>query len=189
MTYQMRDPQTGVWLGPSVDVSWVLMLITGILSIGLGVVILVWPSQTVRVVVVITGIFLLLWGVFRFVYAIAERNLDNRWLVALGGVLGVLIGLAVIRNPEESFKLIILLLGLFWVFGGATELFGAVVGKDDRARGTRAVFGAFWLILGLVLLFWPDVTVLVFAILVGINLIISGLIQIVMAFQVRSATV
>lgn len=188
MSYEMRDPSTGAWLGPDLDVSWILQLIVGLITLGLGIAILVWPKQTVGVVVILSGIFLLIWGIFRFVFALAERELDHRWMIALGGVLGVLVGLIVIRNPRESLELLIVLLGLLWVFAGAVELFQAIVGRDDRARGTRAVFGAFWVILGLVLLFWPEATVLVVAILVGINFIVSGLIQIVLAFQLRKAT-
>ncbi|MFQ5966013.1 MAG: DUF308 domain-containing protein [Acidimicrobiia bacterium] len=100
----------------------------------------------------------------------------------------MLVGLVVIRNPAESLQLLIVLLGLLWVFGGAIELFQAILGKDDVARGARAVFGALWLILGIVLLVWPEATVLVVAILVGINLVITGLIELVTAFQVRRAT-
>ncbi len=183
----MRDPSTGAQLGPSFGASWILVLIVGLITLGLGVVVLVWPDQTVQVVVIISGIFLFLWGIFRFVFALAERDLSHRGIAMLFGVLSVLVGLVVIRNPKESLGLLIVLLGLLWVFGGAIELFQAILGKDQAARGMRAVFGAFWIILGIVLLVWPEATVLVVAILVGINLVVTGLIEIVTAFQVRRA--
>lgn len=188
MGFEMSDSSTGAPPGPEFGASWILVLIVGLITLGLGIAVLVWPDRTVEIVVILTGIFLFLWGVFRFVYALAERDLAQRGLALLGGILSVLVGLVVIRNPAESLQLLIVLLGLLWVFGGAIELFQAILGKDDVARGARAVFGALWLILGIVLLVWPEATVLVVAILVGINLVITGLIELVTAFQVRRAT-
>ena len=167
---------------------WWLLLIVGIITLGLGIAVLVWPAQTVFVVVIITGVFLFVGGIFRFVYALAERDLDGRWIVALIGVLSVLVGLIVMRNPRESLELLVLLLGLLWILSGAVDLFQAIAGRRQSDRGLRAVFGALWVILGLVLLFWPEATVLVVAVLVGINFIISGLLQVVMAFQARRST-
>ena len=187
MGYEMREPSTGMALGPSFGASWILVLIVGLITLGLGVTVLLWPQQTVAVVVILTGIFLFVWGIFRFVYALAERDLSHRGMILLEGVISVLVGLIVVRNPAESLELLILLVGLLWVFAGAVELFQAILGKDTAVRGARAVFGAFWVLLGLVLLFWPEATVLVVAVLVGINLVISGLIEIVMAFQLRKA--
>ena len=187
MAYEMSDSSTEAPPPLAFGASWILLLVVGLITLGIGIAVIVWPSKTVEIVVILTGIFLFIWGVFRFVYALAERDLAHRGLALLGGILSVLVGLVVIRNPAESLQLLIILLGLLWVFGGAIELFQAILGKDDVARGSRAVFGALWLILGIVLLVWPEATVLVVAILVGINLIITGLIEIVSAFQVRRA--
>ena len=181
-----RDPATGMDLGPDLSQAvWWLLLLVGLITLGLGIAVLVWPGQTVFVVVVIAGIFLFVGGIFRFVYALAERDLDGRWIIALVGVLSVLVGLIVMRNPRESLELLTLLLGLIWVLSGAVDLFQALAGRNQSDRGLRAVFGALWIILGLVLLFWTEATVLVVAVLIGINFIISGLLQIIMAFQVR----
>ncbi|MFQ5966014.1 MAG: DUF308 domain-containing protein [Acidimicrobiia bacterium] len=63
----MSDSSTGAPPGPEFGASWILVLIVGLITLGLGIAVLVWPDRTVEIVVILTGIFLFLWGVFRFV--------------------------------------------------------------------------------------------------------------------------
>src|SRR6185312_15302913 len=53
---------------------WWFFLIFGIVAIAVGVIVLVWPSQTLRVVGVLFGIYLLVSGVMEIMLAFCARS-------------------------------------------------------------------------------------------------------------------
>ena len=68
---------------------WMWLLTWGLLTTLLGVVLLVWPGQTVLVVAAILGAYLLVSGFFEIVAALAGSGLPGgyRLLTALSGFL------------------------------------------------------------------------------------------------------
>ena len=82
---------------------WWFFLIFGVVAIAVGVIVLVWPSQTLRVVGVLFGIYLLVSGVMEVMLAFVPGLRGGaRFLSALTGVLSILLGLissVARRNP------------------------------------------------------------------------------------------
>jgi uncharacterized membrane protein HdeD (DUF308 family) len=50
------------------------------------------------------------------------------------------------------------------------------------------LFGAVEVVVGILAIAWPDVTILVLAIVIGIDLLIAGLVEIAAALQFRNLT-
>jgi uncharacterized membrane protein HdeD (DUF308 family) len=106
----------------------------------------------------------------------------------IGGLLGVLCGLAIVRNP--LWAAVLVPATLVWLLG----VFGIVIGVVALARAFRGggwgpgVLGALSVILGLVLLFgntFIAAAVLVWTI-AGIA-VVGGIVAIVMSFQIKGA--
>ncbi|MDJ0790574.1 MAG: DUF308 domain-containing protein [Acidimicrobiia bacterium] len=167
---------------------WWVLLVFGLLSIVIGGLLIFWPGQTLTVVTTIVGLFMIIVGVMRFFMAIFGSAVENRWLLALVGIVGVVIGVIVIRNPETTIKVIVLITAIFWLVLGMVDFFRGLTDPDLPDRGLRIGFGALTALFGVVLLVWPDVTVTVFAILVGIYIVIMGIFEVLAAFQLKNAT-
>ncbi|MEV5480375.1 DUF308 domain-containing protein, partial [Streptomyces sioyaensis] len=60
---EQRDVSTGEGLSALANMGWQFLLTMGVAAIALGVLVLAWPSQTLRVVGVLFGIYLLATGV------------------------------------------------------------------------------------------------------------------------------
>src|SRR5688500_14901042 len=56
---------------------WGLVLTYGLITIGLGLVLVLWPDETLKVLAVLIGIQFILTGIFRLVLAVASRSLDG----------------------------------------------------------------------------------------------------------------
>lgn len=167
---------------------WWLLLVMGAASVVLGGLLIFWPGKTVTVVAIVIGLYMLLFGVIRFVAALFDSNMEARWFQAFLGVVGVVLGFVVMRQPEGAIALIVLLTGLFWVIGGLVDLFRAFGDRSLPDRGLRLALAVFSIVAGGVILLWPAATFLVLAIVGGVWLVIGGVMEIIAAFQVKNAT-
>jgi uncharacterized membrane protein HdeD (DUF308 family) len=167
--------------------SWWILLSFGILSILFGFLLMFWPGQTLTVVTTIVGLFIIITGVVRFFMAIFDNRVEHRWILAMVGIVGVVLGVVIMRNPDTTIKIIVLLTAIFWLIAGMVDLFRGLTDSSLPDRGMRIGFGALTALFGVVLLVWPDVTVTVFAVLVGIYIVLLGVFEILAAFQLKNA--
>ena len=107
------------------------------MTLGLGIVLAVWPDETLVVCAVLIAIQLLISGVFRIVTAIAASGLDTalRVLSGLTGALALIVGLLFLRDPLQTVLVIGLILGAWWVAVGVIDIIGAMVSPTAGRRG------------------------------------------------------
>ena len=167
---------------------WGWPLTYGIITLLIGIVVLVWPDRTVEVVAVLFGIQLLVAGVFRFVGAIAAEGEGGgtRVLLALLGVLCFIAGLYALRHLLVTILALALILGIFWIVNGAVEIFAALTDDVMQARGWTVLMGLISIAAGIVVLAWPDISLMALAVVLGIWLLVLGLMEIVFAFRLRT---
>src|SRR5262245_7226661 len=167
---------------------WGWPLSYGIVTPIVGVVVLIWPDRTVEVVAVLFGLQLLVAGIFRFVGAIAaeDENGGTRVLLALLGVLSFIAGLYALRHLLVTILALALILGIFWIVNGAIDIFTALTDDAMLGRGWTVLMGLISIVAGIVVLVWPDISLVTLAVVLGIWLLVLGLMEIVFAFQLRS---
>ncbi|MGI9665678.1 MAG: HdeD family acid-resistance protein, partial [Acidimicrobiia bacterium] len=163
--YETAEEMKSVW--------WVLLLL-GVVSLGIGAALIFWPGKTLTVVTTIVGIFMIIAGLVRFGVAIFDSHAQERWLMAIFGIIGVVLGVIIIRNPETTIKVIVLITAIFWLIGGMVDFFRGVTNADLPDRGLRIAMGAMSAIFGVVVLVWPEITVGIFAVLMGIYVAFFG---------------
>src|SRR2546430_15415559 len=76
---------------------WLLMFV-GLLSVAVGVIVLLKPSDSLVTLAVIAGIFILIDGAFDLVASFSHRT-ENRGLSAVVGVVSIVVGVLLIRHP------------------------------------------------------------------------------------------
>lgn len=167
--------------------AWWVLLVLGIISLGIGAALIFWPGKTLTVVTTIVGIFMIVAGLIRFGVALFDSSAPERWLMAIFGIIGVVLGVIIIRNPETTIKVIVLITAIFWLIGGMVDFFRGVTNENLPDRGLRIAMGAMSALFGVVVLVWPEITVGIFAVLMGIYIAFFGVLEIVAAFQVKNA--
>jgi uncharacterized membrane protein HdeD (DUF308 family) len=151
---------------------WWLVVALGLLSLVAGVIVIVKPSNSLKTLAVVVGIFVLLDGIAEFVLAF-DRHTANRGLVALLALLDVVVGILLIRHPVGGVKAIALLLAIWLIAAGVVRLIIAFDTHGDRVG--RFVVAAIEIVFGIVIVANPNIGFATLAVLVGIAFIVNGL--------------
>jgi len=166
--------------------TWQMLLLTGILTVALGVIVLAWPGKTLVVAGVLFGIYLVVSG---FLYVLgafgAHTGAVMRVLTLLGGILSVVLGVFCFRDKLESILLLALWIGIGWLFRGMTLLAAALSFDHLPGRGWQALSGVIILIGGGVLIAYPFDSIAILTLVAGYWLIAIGIVDVITAFQVR----
>jgi uncharacterized membrane protein HdeD (DUF308 family) len=167
---------------------WGWLLFFGILMVAAGLCAVVWPGPTVLVLAVLFGIQLIVSGIFSFINAFAadESGGMRVWNVILG-LLGIVVGLYAVRHIIVSVVALALLIGIYWVAYGIAQIYTAIANRALPHRGWMGFIGALSVIAGIIVIAWPGPSLVTLAIVLGVWLIIYGVMEIALAFRVRSA--
>lgn len=182
--HQSRSP-----LGREIDLAiagtWPIFMFVAIMTGAIGVILMAWPSETLKVLSVLLGIQLLLFGLFRLISAFSSQTLAPG-LVGFIGVISMMAGVVVVRNPFETVAVLVTVLGVVWIVGGSIDLISSIADSSLPDRGWLALLGILSIGAGIVIVAWPAPTVTVVAWITGIYLVVLGITIAVGAFRLRS---
>ncbi|MGV9449641.1 HdeD family acid-resistance protein [Streptomyces sp. NPDC003635] len=166
--------------------AWQIVLVTGIASLILGVLVLIWPGSTLRATGVLFGLYLLVSGVFQLVSAFGTHKTTSlRVLGFVSGALSILLGLFCFRGPMQSLLLLALWIGIGWLIRGITQTLAAASDASMPARGWQIFLGIVTFLGGVVLIVSPFESVFVLTVVGGVWLIVVGVVEIVSAVGIR----
>jgi len=98
------------------------MIFTGLISIAAGVLAFIWPGLTALSLVLLIAAWAIVSGIFEIATAIRLRRvIQHEWLLALGGVLSIVLGVVISLQPDAGA------LALLWWIGGFAIVFGVLL--------------------------------------------------------------
>ncbi len=162
---------------------WWLVMIAGIAMFIIGLLILISPGRTLLIVVQLLGIYWLVTGILSLVSLCIDRTLWGWKLVS--GILGILAGLIVIRDPLWSAVLVPSVLIIFLAIDALVIGVAQVIHAFGGGGFGLALLGILNVIFGLILLFNPLIGVLALPIILGIVALIGGILIAIRAFVSR----
>ncbi|WP_329337323.1 HdeD family acid-resistance protein [Streptomyces sp. NBC_00663] len=166
--------------------AWQVVLVTGLASLVLGVLVLVWPGSTLLATGILFGVYLVVSGVFQLVSAFGTHKTTGlRVLAFISGALSILLGLFCFRGPMQSILLLALWIGIGWLIRGITQTLAAASDPSMPARGWQVFLGIVTFIAGIVLIDSPFESVAVLTVVGGIWLVVVGVVEIVTAVRMR----
>jgi uncharacterized membrane protein HdeD (DUF308 family) len=166
---------------------WWLGLMTGILNIIIGILLLTSPARTTLALVWVLGIYWVVQGIFTLVGMFVDRTAWG-WKL-FSGILSIVVGLIVVRNPIVAGLVIpatlVLILGIQGIVVGIIALIMAFKGGGFLS----AIVGILSIVFGVILVlnFASLGTVAAFIWVVGIFAIVGGIAGIIQAFRNRPA--
>jgi uncharacterized membrane protein HdeD (DUF308 family) len=169
--------------GLAIAREWPALMTAGIITIILGAIVLAWPSETLVVVSVLLGIQFVVFGLFRLIEAFAG---EAPGLVGFVGVLLMISGVIVLRNPYETVAILATILGVVWVVSGSIDVVATFADRNANGRAMRILAGLVSIVAGVVIVSWPAPTVTVIAWVAGLQLVIFGLLIVAAAFSFRT---
>lgn len=110
-----------------------------------------------------------------------QRN--SWWIVLLQGIATLVLGLLLVTAPDITLPVVVLFLGAYWLVSGLFSIIGIFVGFSRLHWGWSLFSGIIGIFAGIVVLNHPLISSIilpaVFAVVIGIQGIIFGFVQIV----------
>lgn len=158
--------------------------IAGLVAAIVGLLILIWPGHTAVVVTAIIAIYAIIGGLVYAAIGIFSRSMRG-WGRVIHIVLGVIFiaaGIIAFTRLQAAtaglFIFVGVLVGIIWIVEGIVSL--TAIGSA-RSKALTIIFAILSIIAGVILLFSPLFSVVLWLI-IGLSLLILGIVQIVRAF-------
>jgi uncharacterized membrane protein HdeD (DUF308 family) len=118
-------------------------VVTGLLSIAVGVAIIVWPGPGIVAVAIFLGAWLIVTGTVTMSGAFAARHmLASWWLLLITGILEVALGVLALANPGATLAAIVTVGGIWAVAVGVMRVVLAFEVKNLPKTIDRAFSGS-----------------------------------------------
>ncbi len=178
--YAVQAPAPPDPRGRVAPAPWWLVLLEGVAGLILGLLLLTNTARTLFTLVLVLGIYWFVVGLLDLVMMFVDRR-HWGWKL-LSGVVGIVAGLVVIRDPLWAAALIPTT--LVWILGAAGVLIGLVAIFRAFTGGGWGVgiLGVVSSVIGIFLLLHALVTAVVLIYTVALIAIIGGIIAIVSSF-------
>jgi len=162
---------------------WWLSIIGGIALVLLGVWLLTNLYDSVTVLAWLVGVSLIVAGIIEVLALHGERGIGAA--VWLSGGLLVAAGIVVLVWPDITLWALAVLAGIGLILAGVLRVVVALTERDQPDFVVNLAIGAFGIVLGALVLAWPEATLVVLAVLLGIRFVVSGVVAIGMGWQLH----
>ncbi len=163
-----------------------LAAVSGLGSIAMGVLMLLWPGRTLLIIAVLLGVQLIISGLSLIVARVSTgQGIGHKILGIIAGVATVVIGLAVLRLPGLTLAVVALFVGAAWLVSGMFEVIEAITDRDAYHRGTQILGGLVTAGAGFLILVAPLGTLFALAVWGGLLMIAVGLARLLVAMRLR----
>lgn len=167
---------------------WKSVLLTGVLSVILGVMMLAWPGPTLVVAAIFFGVYLLVTGISQIFHAFTLHiSGGGRALLFISGAASLVLAVLAIRHIGDAILLLAIWIGIGFVFRGVATAAAAISDHDTPARGWEILIGIVTVIAGIILLAYPFTSLATLLYVTGFWLIFVGVMEIITAFGIKKS--
>ncbi len=168
---------------------WKATLVSGLLAVALGVAVVVWPGKTILVAAIFFGAYLLVTGISQIVLAFSLKvSTGGRVLLFISGAASVVLGALALIRITDAVLLLAIWVGVGFVFRGVATAMSAISDPTLPGRAWNIFVGVISLIAGIIVLAAPFESLGTLTLVAGFSLIIIGVMEVVTAFGIRSAS-
>jgi uncharacterized membrane protein HdeD (DUF308 family) len=168
---------------------WWIGVIEATLALFFGISAIFWPGLTLFALVYLFSAFVLGLGLVEVVGGFMSRKARTSWwATVIIGAIGIGVGLYLVRHPNVSFRILILLIGLTLIAWGILDIMRAFVDRTEVLhKALWAVIGIAGIIAGILVLLQPAAGGVAFVWILGLYAIVLGVLSIVTSLELRTA--
>ncbi len=168
---------------------WKSVLLSGFLSLVLGILVLAWPGKTILVAAIFFGAYLLVTGISQVFHAFTLHvSAGGRVMLFISGAAALVLAVLCFRSIADSILLLAIWIGVGFIFRGVATAVSAISDPGTPGRGWEIFVGVISLIAGIIILASPFPSLAVLTLWVGAFLIVMGIFEIVASFRIRKSS-
>lgn len=167
--------------------AWLALLAAAAGMLAAGLILLVWPKATLNIVAILLGASLIVAGLLKLFEGFTARD-ETGGSRAANVVIGLLAGIAglyCVKHQALSIVILAFVVGVFWVIHGITDIVVAAASGPVPGRGFQAIAGVLSLAAGLLVMFWPGISLVLLLTILGAWLIVYSVVLAALAFRLR----
>lgn len=161
---------------------WWALAIIGAVTAVIGVIVILRPMTGVVALAIFIAAGFIISGIGDIV---VSGRWPRPWVPIVWGLVSLGAGIVTIVWPSITLEILAIIIGVLLILRGVVAAMGALADKPP-AWGLWLIIGLVEIAVGIAAIAWPGITILVVAIIIGIDLLIAGLVELVIAFQLRS---
>jgi uncharacterized membrane protein HdeD (DUF308 family) len=166
------------------DRGWWLSILVGIALVAVGLWLITNLFESVTVLALLVGVSLVVGGIAEIVTLGGRGGLG--WAAWAAGALVMIAGIVVLAWPHPTLWALAVMAGAALVIMGAVRIGTALEGhRSEPDWPVQLGIGVVSLVVGALVLAWPQATLEILAFLLGVRAIISGLVAIGTAWQIH----
>jgi uncharacterized membrane protein HdeD (DUF308 family) len=172
---------------------WKSTLLSGILSLTLGILVYVLPEHSIVIAAALFGIYLLVTGAAQVFFAFALHvSAGGRVLAFISGAASLVLAVLCFRHfgtdPLNAVLLLAIWIGVGFIFRGVATSVSAISDPHLPGRGWQIFLGLVTLLAGIVMLGSPLESIEILTVVVAIWLIVIGAFEIASSVGIRNAS-
>jgi uncharacterized membrane protein HdeD (DUF308 family) len=170
---------------------WKSTLVSGILSLILGILVLAWPGISVLAAAIWFGIYLLITGAAQVFFAFSLHvTAGSRILLFISGAASLILALLAFRHFGQGYAVLLLAIwiGIGFIFRGVATTVSAISDPVMPGRGWSIFLGVISLLAGIVVIAEPFDSIITLAVVVGVWFVVIGVFEIVSSFGIRKGS-
>ncbi len=170
--------------------NWWLLTLKGILAIIFGIFATFVPGVTLITLMIYFGLFIILAGIFLIIGSISHKKNNKKWgMWMFEGILDIIIGLVVVFYPKLSLDIFIIILAIWAISVGFTQLFSALNTKHiQSAKWLMLINAIIVIVFAIVLFIRPFETATAMTYIVGVFALLFGVFITVYSFKLKNIT-
>jgi len=167
---------------------WWLTALRGVLWVGFGIFAFAQPVVSLVTLTLLFGAIVLVDGTISLIVGLSGgKEQEDRWLLLLTGVAGIVVGILTFMNPAMTGLVLLFYIALWAVATGFLEIFGAIrLRKEIRGELWLVIAGIVSVVFGVFVLARPGAGALALLWLIAAYAIVLGITMIALAFRARS---
>jgi uncharacterized membrane protein HdeD (DUF308 family) len=162
-----------------------MFVLRGVLALALGVLAFAAPGPTLAALIFVFAAYAIIDGIFSIVIGFAAPQ-GPRWLLVVGGILGIAIGAYTFVSPQVTALALVVLIGAFAIVRGVAEVGNAIRFRNYiQSAWLYVLSGIVSLAFGTYLIVAPGDGALAVIFVIGFYALFAGVLYIAMGLQLR----
>lgn len=165
---------------------WIPLMVFGALAAALGVWLILSSNAKTATLAILLALALFVLGLGELVFA---NGRPRPWVGYLLGALFMVAALVTLLRPGKSLYFLAVFVGASMILTGVLQLALALFDRQDIEHWVvLAVIGVIGIVAGVLAIAWPDITIWVLGLVIGLRVLFFGLLEMFVANQLRQLT-
>jgi uncharacterized membrane protein HdeD (DUF308 family) len=165
--------------------NWWAFVLRGVVAIALGILVFVQPNATLLALIAVFAAYAIFDGVMAIAAGVSVEG-GPRWLLIVGGILGIAIGLLTINRPDVTAIALVYLIAVWAIATGVAEAVAAYQFRQVLSNEwLLAISGVISVIFGAFLIVAPGDGVYAVLWVIGYYALFAGIMYIAAGLRLR----